>query len=98
MRHNSTLPLSLFDPTLAFKGWMLAWEASFVISLRMMRMASGGALATREQNRILREKGRLPFDTAMLYRPTMAGADYMSAMLGHMHSKVRANRRRLTRT
>jgi hypothetical protein len=34
-----------------------AWDANVVIAMRMMRLASGGALAQRELQRMVAEKG-----------------------------------------
>jgi hypothetical protein len=40
-----------------FRLTQTAWDANAVIAVRMMRLASGGALAQRELQRMVAEKG-----------------------------------------
>ena len=79
----------------------LGWDANLVIGLRMMRLASGGALAQREAQRMILEK-----TTAIAQAQAAAAAKILSgkgvpaatkSASGVYRRKVRANRRRLVR-
>ena len=92
------------DPTawaqIAFDSWSLSFEAASVVWLRSIRMMSGGRLAEREAERMVREK---VVANMMLWPALMAGgfgqsAEQLSAAtLSHYGKPVRANRRRLSR-
>ena len=87
--------------TLSFNMWRLGVEAQTVMTLRLMRLAAGGAVAQREAARMVSEKG-----TAALEAGVAAG---IAAATGKKHpaigrkvisgyrKRVRANRRRLLR-
>jgi hypothetical protein len=48
----------VFNPWLAyFQLAQAAWDANVVVAMRLMRLASGGALAQREARRMIAEKG-----------------------------------------
>jgi hypothetical protein len=77
------------------------WDANLVIALRMMRLASGGALAQREAQRMILEKATAIAEAqvaaaAKLLAGSGANAATKSAA-GVYRRKVRANRRRLVR-
>ena len=85
---------------LAFDSWALSMEASCVVWLRGMRMMGGGAIATREAERMVAEKveaglGLWPVLTRGGFNqsPQELGA----LTLRHYAGPVRANRRRLSR-
>ena len=95
---KQTNPTDMFQ--LAYEGWRLWYEASTVITLRMMRLAQGGAIAQREATRMVEEK----WSTAMLLGPMLAatpsarspeGAAHMT--MKHYQTRVSANKRRLSR-
>jgi hypothetical protein len=79
---------------------LFALEANWVINLRLLKLAAGGAAATRELQRIGTEKAMAQFELH-----ARLAADAMSGRSGHApqnalkfyRSKVRANLRRLTR-
>lgn len=84
-----------------FRLAQIGWDANAVIALRLIRLASGGALAQREAQRMIVEKA-----IAMAQAQTAAAAKVL--MGGGMTAatksasdvyrrKVRANRRRLVR-
>jgi len=78
--------------------WLLGFEATNVIALRMMRLAAGGPLADAEAQRMVREK-MLALWT--LQSRAMIGAwtapKVARGSLRHYRKVVRANRRRLSR-
>lgn len=85
---------------LAFDSWSLSFDAMAVIGLRTMRLASGGALADRESERMVAEKlfalWMLPL--AMVSpMPTLDPAVTARRSLAHFGKTVRLNRRRLSR-
>jgi len=80
---------------------MLGFEASSVIALRMMKIAGGGPGADAETHRMISEK----IDSAVsLQAMAMNGGlgetaqSAASKTLKHYRLKVRANRRRLTKS
>ncbi|MDG6078925.1 hypothetical protein E3U23_06930 [Erythrobacter litoralis] len=85
---------------IALDSWSLSFEAASVVWLRSIRMMSGGKLAEREAERMVREK---VVANMMLWPALMAGgfgqsAEQLSAAaLSHYGKPVRANRRRLSR-
>lgn len=79
----------------------LGFEAQYVVALRLTRLAAGGAIATREANRMVTEKA------AALMNAQLAAATALAAGGGPERAAerafatyrkaVRKNRRRLTR-
>jgi hypothetical protein len=84
-----------------FDAWLLAFEATGVITLRMMKLAAGGPEANREARRMVSEKIAASTD---LWMRAMTGGLGSTAhgvttrTLAHYRPKVRANRRRLSKT
>jgi hypothetical protein len=77
----------------------MALDANFVIAMRVMRLASGGALAQREAQRMVAEKA-IAIGEAQIAAATkvMKGAGSAAAVNSASdvyRRKVRANRRRL---
>lgn len=77
------------------------WEAGAVITMRLMRLASGGALAQREAQRMVTEKfaamaqAQAAAATAVIKgRGARSATKSASAVY---RRKVRANRRRLSK-
>jgi hypothetical protein len=92
----------MFNPWLTyFELAQTSWDANVVIATRLMRLASGGALAQREAQRMVMEKG-LAFAEAQMAAATkmMAGVGIAGATKSAANvyrRKVRSNRRRLGR-
>jgi hypothetical protein len=91
----------------SYTGWAnagasavaLGMEASAVIGLRMVRMASGGAASGEEVQRMVSEKlaSALELQTAMLTGQLgTTPLEGTQKILRHYRRKVRANRRRLS--
>jgi hypothetical protein len=80
----------------------LAFEAQQVIAMRMMRLAAGGALADREVERMVSEKSLALVQAGMGAAASMmlgrSGTVIARGGIRHYRKRVRANRRRLTRT
>jgi len=71
-----------------------AWqEAQVVMTLRMMRLAGGGASAQTEVTRMVAEKGVALMEAAT----TVAMGGSAEKVVRGYRSRVRANKRRLTR-
>jgi hypothetical protein len=82
-------------------AWSLGLEASSVIGLRAMKIAAGGPEADAEARRMISEK----LDAALtLQTRALTGdlgftpAEATAKSLTHYRRKVRANRRRLSKT
>ncbi|MDR6623731.1 hypothetical protein [Caulobacter segnis] len=91
------------DPwtSLAFDSWALGLEASTVIGLRMMKLAAGGAAAQAEAQLMVSEKVAASVTLPMLAATGQLGATgpaIASGSLAHLRRKVRANRRRLSKS
>ena len=92
----------MFNPWPAyFQLAQTAWDTNVVVTMRMARLASGGALAQREMQRMVMEKG-LTFAEAQLAAAAkmMTGAGIAGATKSASdiyRRKVRSNRRRLVR-
>jgi hypothetical protein len=92
----------VFNPWHAyFQLAQAAWDANVVVTMRLARLASGGALAQREAQRMVMEKG-LTFAEAqmaaavkMMTGVGIAGATESASNI--YRRKVRSNRRRLVR-
>ena len=84
---------------IGFDAWSLGWEASSVIALRSLELATGGA-TDAETRRMVVEK----IDAALaLQAKAMTGAlgfdpaSIAARSLTHYRRRVRANRRRLSK-
>jgi hypothetical protein len=87
--------------SLAVDGWSMGMEASTVIGLRMIKLAGGGTEAEREARRMVGEKIAMGIALQRLAAAQGPGSTWegtASTALRHMRTRVRANRRRLTRT
>ncbi|HMO30932.1 hypothetical protein [Enterovirga sp.] len=71
----------------------MAFEASQVIPLRLMRIAAGGAAGHAESRRMVQEK----LDAAARAGITLAAGGSPQKVVRQVRSKVRANRKRLAR-
>lgn len=84
-----------------FRLTQTAWDANVVIAMRMMRLASGGALAQREMQRMFAEKGIAIAQAQAAAATKMVSGGGIAAMQKSASDvywrKVRANRRRLVR-
>jgi hypothetical protein len=87
--------------TYAFDVARLGLEAQHVIALRMMRLAAGGALATREANRMVAEKATTLAEAQWAVAAALAGAHgprlAAAQAFGTYKRAVRKNRHRLSR-
>ena len=85
---------------IGFNAWSLALEASSVIGLRALKIASGGWAAEAETRLMVREKfeaGSAIQDRALAGDLGWTANTATSRILSHYHRKVRANRRRLAK-
>ena len=84
-----------------FRLAQTAWDANSVVTLRMMRLASGGALAQRELQRMVAEKAIAIAQAQAAAATKMIKGGGIAAMQKSASDvyrrKVRANRRRLVR-
>lgn len=78
---------------LAFTSARLCQEAQVVVALRVMRLARGGVAAQREAERMAVEKGVALAESMM----TLATGGTMHKVVRRYRSKVRGNKRRLSR-
>jgi hypothetical protein len=92
----------VFNPWLAyFQLAQAAWDANVIIAMRLTRLASGGALAQREAQRMVMEKGvtfaqaQMAAATKMMLGAGVAGATKSASDI--YRRKLRSNRRRLVR-
>ena len=79
---------------------LLAWDAQCVIGLRMMKIAAGGVVGSREAQRMLTEKLLSQIELQMRFATALMLGNpqtYAKTAVRHYQSKVGANRRRLTR-
>jgi hypothetical protein len=86
--------------SLAIDGWSMGMEATIVIGLRMIKLAGGGAGAEREARLMVGEKietGIALQRLAVTQGPGSTWEGTASSALRHMRTRVRANRRRLSR-
>ncbi len=80
---------------------MLGVESSTVIGLRMMTLSQGGSAAADEAQRMVAEKVKAAIELQTLAWTGSLGTTTQGAAaksIAHYGKKVRANRRRLTRT
>jgi hypothetical protein len=85
---------------LAYKAAQLGFDAQHVITLRLMRLASGGASAQTEAKRMISEKPAALLEAQIAAATTLGGGKSNSAakkVLDVYKKRVRTNRRRLTR-
>lgn len=85
---------------LAYESWSLSVEASCVIWLRTLRMMGGGAIASREAERMVAEKvaaGMTLWPALAEGGPGQSAEELGARALRHYRKPVRANRRRLSR-
>ncbi|KLE34930.1 hypothetical protein AAW00_11385 [Aurantiacibacter luteus] len=85
---------------LAVDTWSLSFEAASVMWLRGLRMMTGGKLAEREAERMVREKvmaNMMLWPALMLGGVAQGPEEIARRTLQHYGPSVRANRRRLTR-
>jgi hypothetical protein len=100
--------LADFRRVLVFPLWpaysqlaQTAWDMNVVVTMRLMRLASGGALAQREAQRMVFEKSvalaeaQLAATAKMMAGAGIAGAARSASNV--YRRKVRKNRRRLAR-
>ena len=81
-------------------AWSLGLEASSVIALRTGKLLAGGTSARKEARRMVSEKIKAATALQALALSGGLGTSAHKAaakMLAHYRTKVRANRRRLTR-
>ncbi len=86
--------------SLGLKFWTLGIEASSVIWLRSMRIAAGGALGRREGRIMIEEKVQANIALTVDLMTHAIGAtpqSIASRSMDHYTSRVRANRKRLSR-
>jgi hypothetical protein len=84
-----------------FSTWMkfsldaarLGYEMQTVMTLRMLKLARGGAAATTEAQRMVAEKGVAFAEAAA----TLAAGGSMNKVVRRVRSRVASNRRRLSR-
>jgi hypothetical protein len=98
------------NPMQAWNAWCalslqaarVGWEAQGVIALRMMRLATQGAASQTEARRMVTEKvaALAEAQTTAVAAAVKGGKSHRVAkkVLGVYKKRVRANRRRLTRT
>lgn len=82
---------------LGWDAWMLGAEAATVMGLRTMKIAAGGAAGEREARRMVSEK----IEAAQALQVMALGVTAPGAVdktLKHYRRKVRANRRRLSKS
>ena len=82
-------------------AWSLDLEASMVIGLRTMKIAAGGAAGEAEARRMVAEKIEAAAALQQMALAGKLGASPQAAAaraLAHYRRKVRANRRRLSKS
>jgi hypothetical protein len=86
---------------IGLRSWGLALEASAVMALRSVKLAQGGSAAQAEAHRMLTEKIEAGIE---LQQKALTGAlgirpeDAAHKVLTHYGRRVRANRKRLSRS
>jgi hypothetical protein len=86
------------DPwfSIGLNAWSLGIEASWVMTLRMLKIANGGAQAQVESQRMIQEKVQSASElSALLTSSNMTPACAATKTIEYYQTKVRANRRRL---
>lgn len=85
---------------LSLDAWSLSMEATSVIGLRVMKMAAGGAAGASEAQLMFSEKleaGMALHTMALTGQLGLHPSVAASRTISHLHGKVSANHRRLTR-
>ncbi|MBK8160429.1 MAG: hypothetical protein IPK59_17205 [Rhodospirillaceae bacterium] len=85
----------------SFDLFSLGMEAATVMSLRTAKIALGGAAADTESQRMVQEKIDSALDLQTMFMTGQMGASGPAAVaktLAHYRRKVRANRRRLSKS
>lgn len=85
---------------IGFDAWALAFEASSVIGLRVLKIAAGGPSADAETRRMVSEKletGVALQMKAFQGRLGLTAPSVAAKTLLHVRRKVRANRKRLAK-
>jgi hypothetical protein len=77
----------------SFDAARLGYEMQTVMTLRMLKLARGGAAATTEARRMVTEKGVAFAEAAA----TLATGGSMNKVVRRVRSRVASNRRRLSR-
>jgi len=86
---------------MVWDAWAMGLEASTVIGLRTMKIAAGGAAAQAEIDLMVGEKMTAAMTLPMLAMTGQLGTNGPAVAAGsisHLRKKVRANRRRLSKT
>lgn len=86
---------------MAWNAWAMGLEASTVIGLRTMKIAAGGPGAQAEIDLMVSEKVTAAMTLPMLAMTGQLGATgpaVAAQSLTHLRKKVRANRRRLSKS
>ena len=87
--------------TLGLDAWLLGAEAANVIALRTAKLALGGAEAELEAQRMVAEKAQAAWELGLAFATGGLGVapeTIARRSVAHYSRRVRANRRRLTRT
>ncbi|HKS86054.1 MAG TPA: hypothetical protein VJR71_11290 [Pseudolabrys sp.] len=90
----------MFNPWPAyFQLLEIAWDANIVVAMRLSRLVSGGAIAQREAQKMVIEKGLTFAEAQMAAAARMMGgggiARATKSASDVYRRKVRSNRRRL---
>ncbi len=86
---------------LGINSWMLAMESAWVIQMRLMKIAVGGAGAQAEATRMVSEKVAANIDLGtkmMTGRLGTGGVKTGAAVVKHYAGPVKANARRLSKS
>jgi hypothetical protein len=83
---------------IGFDAWWLAVEASSVIGLRALKLAAGGASAAAESRRMVSEKIAAGLTLAGKLGVSRPGPRATAKTLSHYRRRVRANRKRLSKS
>ena len=85
-----------------FRLAQIGWDANVVVALRLMRLASGGAVAQREARRMIAEKAVATAEAQSEAAAKMLAGHGLTAATKSAsrvyRRKVKANRRRLVRS
>ena len=95
-RKRSRRPSNPF--TLGMEAWMLGADAANVITMRMAKLAAGGADAEIEAQRMMTEKVTAAWELGLALCTGALGTrpeTIAKRTIGHYSKRVRANRRRL---
>jgi hypothetical protein len=85
---------------LGWNSWMLGMESAWVIQMRLMKIAGGGAAGKAEATRMVSEKVAAHIDLAgkmVTGRMGTGGTKTAEAIVKHYAGPVKANARRLSK-